>query len=506
MSPSELAEAGVLGLEDCIDPVEPENLSESRSTGSAGETKACKDDGHCTGNVTGADTAAFHSRPDLLTEFRKVHILDKLIIKENLKIHELRSSEKELSGGRDTNELSTMSKEREAFRLQLEKEKREVERLEKSLVKECKVKKYKDRARKVVKCSIMGKARTENKEDRALCDELLSGICNRLQNTHSAALVQHDSQAQDKCKTESVKAELSIEVAEEDTPQDLDQLPDSQCQELNCSESEPSAFSRNALNSSSDLKEEVGIHPVGCIYKKSSAENASVSKPEVSLAGETRLDDGAFDSGGKSHLPPEPKQRAVPLPVNNDLAEHEMPHSSEVMNSAPSSAAQDPTLMQLDQQVNTFDTLLENVSHNLVLNPNVKEHSNNNNNNHALLEKCKVSLHHSNLPEMTTKDEEGEPVTPVQTELHLTEEMKTFSPADECPHQQSPLKLPPDLPLEFDPGGKDEQNEDLPNGVQSTEVMRVSPGIQAQLNSKMREVSIVIHGVATLCVLLTLCT
>ncbi|XP_067428064.1 uncharacterized protein [Thunnus thynnus] len=501
MSSSELAEAGVLGLEDCIDPVESENLSEPRSNGSAGESKACKDDGHYTETATGADTVAFHSRPDLLTEMRKVHVLDELIMEENLKIHELRRCEEnpkdELSGSRDTNEPSNMSKEREAFRLQLEKEKREVEKLEKSLDKERKVKKHKDRARKVVKCSIMEKTRTENKEDRALCDELLSGICKRSQNTHPTALVQHDSQAQDKCKTESAQAESSLEVAKEDTPQDLDQLPDSRHQELNCSEPEPSAFNRTALNSNSDLKEEVGIQPVGCIYVTESAENASVCKPEASLTAETRPDDGAFDPGGKSHLPPEPKPRKLQLPVNNDLAEHETPHSSEVMNSTPFSVAQDPTVVQLDLQVNPLDALPENVtpaiSHNLVLNPNVKEHSNNNNNNHTLPEKGKMSLDHSNASEMTTKDEEHASVAPVQTELHPTEETETSSPADECPHQQSPLQLPPDLPQEFDPGGKDEQNEDLPDGVQSSEVMRVSgsgsPGIQAQLNINMREMT-----------------
>ncbi|GLD65998.1 uncharacterized protein AKAME5_001743000 [Lates japonicus] len=62
---------------------------------------------------------------------------------------------------------------------------------------------------------------------------------------------------------------------------------------------------------------------------------------------------------------------------------------------------------------------------------------------------------------------------------------------DECPHQQSAAQLPPDQPLEFDPTGRRELNEDLPDGVQSSEALRISgsrsPGIQAQLNINTRE-------------------
>ncbi|XP_044025581.1 uncharacterized protein LOC122863288 isoform X2 [Siniperca chuatsi] len=501
MSSSELAEAGVLGLEDYLVPAESDNLSEPRSAGSASETE---DDGHGTEAATGAAAAAFHSRPGLLTELRKVHILDELIMEENLKIHELRRPNEELLGSKplDTNGLSSMSKEREAFRLQLEKERREVEKLEKSLDKELKVKKHKHRAGKVVKCSIMEKARTENEEDRALCDELSSGSCNRSQRTHSPS-VQSDSQSQDTCQTESIHAVLGPDVTKEATPQDLVQLPDSQRQD-HCSEAEPSVFNLTTLNSTSDLKEppeEMGIQPQGCISGKEfngSRENTTICKPQASLTPEMRPDDGAFDPGGKSHLPPVPKPRKASVPVNDNLAEHETPHSAELLNPALSSVAQDPGFVQLDLQDKPLDALPENVtpviSHNFVLNPNVKEHSNNNNNNHAFPEKCKVSLDH--LSEMTTKDEEATSVVPacwLQTDFHPAEEIQTLSPADECPHQQSAYQLPPDQSLEFDPGGRDEQNEDFPVGVQSSETMRISGsgarGIQAQLNINMREMT-----------------
>ncbi len=515
MSSSELDEAGVLGLEDYLVPAESENLSEPRSTGSASETKASEDDGHCTKAATGADTIPFHSRPGLLTELRKVHILDELIMEENLKIHKFRrckeNPNEELSGSKplDTNRLSRMSKEREAFQLQLEKEKMEVEKLEKSLDKQRKVEKHKDRARKVVKCSIMEKTKTENMEDRALCYELLSGSCNRLQRTHSISLVQNESQAQDTYKTENIQAVLGGDVAEEATPQDLVQFPESPCQ-AHCSETEPSVFNRTTLNSTSDLKEaheELGIQPQGCIYGKKldgSGGNGTICKPEASLTPEMRPDDGAFDPGGKSHLPPVPKSREVS--VKDNLAEHETPHSTELQNPALSSVAQDPCFVQLDLQDKPLDALPENVtpdiSQSLVLSPNVKEHSsNNNNNNHALPEKCKVSLDH--LSDMTTK---VVPAFLLQTDLHPAEEVQTLSPADECPHHQLAPQLPPDQPLEFDSSGRDELKEDKPDGVQSSETMRISgsgtSGIQTQLNINMREVHYVLQCVVFFEVLL----
>lgn len=500
MSSGELAEAGVLGLEDYLLPAESDGLSEPRSTASASETKASDDeDGHCTEAATGADTLASYSTPDLLTELRKVHVLDELIMEENLKIHMFRHKEKsseELSGSKPLDQNGqSMSKEREAFRLQLEKEKGEVDKLEKSLGKEYKVKKQKDRAKKVVKCSIMEKARTENRDDRALCHELLSGTYNGSQRTHSSSLVHSDSQVEDACKTEHIQAELGPDGAKEATPQDLVQLPDSQCQD-HCSEAEPSVIDRTT----SDLKappEEVGIQPQGCVY----GENATtLCKPEASLTPEMRPDDGAFDPGGKWRLPPVPKPRKASLPVKDNLVDNETPHSTELQILALSSVARDPVIAPLDLQDTTLDALPENLTssfgHSLVYNANVKEHSNNNNNNHALSEKFSVSL--DDLSETTTKDKEDISAVPAclqQTDLHPVQEIKNLSPEDECP----PQGLPPGQPLELDPSGKDEQNEDLPDDVQSSEGLRISgsgsPGIQAQLNINMREVHYLLYCV-----------
>ncbi|XP_034755783.1 uncharacterized protein LOC117961323 [Etheostoma cragini] len=484
MSSSELAEAGILGLEDYLDPAESDNLSGPRSTGSVGETKASEDGGRCAEAATGAEMVEFHSWPDLLTELRKVHVLDELIVEENLKIHQLRCCEENpkeelcVSKPGDLEGPSSTSKERESFRFQLEKEKREVEKLEKSLNAERKMKKHKDAAKKVVKCSIMEKARSENKKDPALCDELLS----------TSLVLNH---AQDSCKTENIKVLGSDTKAA--TPQDLVQLPDSQCQD-DCSGAEPSVFNSATFNNTCDLKEppeELGIQPEGCIHGKNmdgSCENASTS--------EMRPEDGVFDPGRNSHLPLALKQRKALLPVNGDLAEHKLPHSTELQDPARSSVSQDPGFVQCDLQDKQHEVLPETVnaaiSHTLVVSPNGEEHSNNNNNNHALTEKYKVSSDH--LSEISTKDEDDTPVVAAcleQPHLHPAKEGQTVSPADECPPQPTTPQPCPGQPLEFDPGGRDEQNEYLP--VQSSEAMRISgsgsPGIQAQLNSNMREMT-----------------
>lgn len=496
MSSSELDEAGVLGLEDYLVPAESDALSEPD-----GDTMAAEDVPMAALVQCPSDTIACHSNPGLLTELRKVHILDELIMEENLKIHKLRccknNPDEELCGSKcsDPNRLSRMSKERETFRLQLEREKMEVEKLERSLNKQRKAEKHKhkERARIVVKCSVMENARTENMEDQELCSELLSGGCNRLQRTRSVSLAQNDSQVQDTCKSENIQGVLDPDVAKEDTPQDLVQLPDSLSQE-HCSETEPSAFNEPTLKHT-DLKqtqEEQGIQPQGCIHVDKldgSGENVTKCKPEASLTPEMRPGDGAFDPGGKSQLPPMPKPRKASLLVRNDLEEHETPHSTEQQHLAPSSFAQDPCFVQLDLQEKPLDRLPENVtaaiSHNSVLNPNVKEHSNNNNNNHAVSEEFEVSL--DRLSAMTT-ELVAEPL--LQTDLH-PEEVQTFSLADECPHYEQAPQQPPDQPLECERSGTDELNEDMSDGVQRFKAVRTSgfgsSGIQAQPDVSMRE-------------------
>ncbi|XP_035466468.1 uncharacterized protein LOC118286250 [Scophthalmus maximus] len=452
MSSSGLTEAGDICLEDYFDRAEYDNLCEHISSKSTIETKESEDDGHCTEAATEADIAEFHSQPDLLMERRTVHILDKGILEEPLKIHELRhcleNPNHELCKLKpsDANRSSNVSEERKAFRLQLEKEEREVEKLEKGLDRKCKVKMHQDKARKVVKCSVTDKARNKNREDRAL-SELLSKSCNGSPRNHTESLDKNE----DACKIDYIPAELVPGAAKE----------------AKCSFSEET-------------------QPQECIYWRelaTSGENITICKPGASLI-PGKVPDGVFDPGGKSRLPPVPMPRKASFPLEDNV---ESPHYTELANPALSSVAQDPGFVRLDLQEKPLKSLSGNVTTSIsvyFLNSNVKEHSNDNDQP----EKCGLSLDH--LSEMATNNEEGTP----------SMKFKTLSPTYEWPHQRSAPQLPPDQSLEFDSGGRDELNEDLPDGVQSSEALRISvslsPGIRVDLNINTREMMDFSFGVS----------
>lgn len=484
MSSNELTEAGVVGLEDYLIPAESFSLSEPTSAACASETKTSEDNGWGTAAATGAQTGAFHSTPDLLTELSNVHALDELIVEEKLKIQELRrcrenedSSESKPS---DTSRLLSISKDRETFLLQLEKEKKEVDKLEKSLGKECEVKKHQDRAGKVVHCSIMEKARSETTEDRVLCDEFLSGSFSR---TNSTSLVHNFSQAQDTWETEHMRAEAPPEV--------LAALPGPHCED-HCSEILMAQLQKSTLIITSNLKKfrgEEAVQPQGCIDRIDTdgcAENSTKRKPEASLTTEMRPSDGEFDPGGRSHLPPVPEPIKALLPVNDDLEEFVTPHSTE-LNPALSAVSKHPGIVQLDVQDKPLSALLETEcsasSHILFINANVKEHCNNNNNNHALPEQCSVSVEH--LSEMSTEDEEemsGAPACSLRNDSWPEDEIQSLSPPQQSAPQQSAPQQPHQQP-ELDSPGRDEQNDGVMRpGSQSA-------GIQAPSNISLIEVN-----------------
>ncbi|KAM9314899.1 LOW QUALITY PROTEIN: uncharacterized protein KZ484_024613 [Pholidichthys leucotaenia] len=306
MSSSELGEAGVLSLEDCSGPSESDSHNELALDELASEAKASGLDEFYTEAVEEPDGGSFNSRPELLEELKKVQRLDELILEENLKIHKLKHSNKspqnELMGSYplDTNGES-ISMEREVFRLQLEKEKREVEILEKNLDKELNHKEDSDKSIEAVPCSTMEKSRKD-------------------------------------------KEGLWFEGTA----------------------TEQGCTSRDDLDG------------WGAI--------TGICKPELSVTPEVKPDDGAFDPGGKSRLPPIPKPRRVSLPMNNYL-KLESPHSTEVQEPAPSLVGQATEFAQLKMQDKAPEALSENVppdiGHCLVLSPHVKEQTNNNN-NHTL--------------------------------------------------------------------------------------------------------------------------
>lgn len=492
MSSSDLAEAGVLGLEDYLLPSECDSLSELRSAAnrSSGEERSAE-----------MHTLAAPSRPNLLAELKKVQALDELIMEENLKIHKFRQEEEKPKP--PDPDRTPKSREREPFRIQLEKEKREVEKLEKSLEQEHKVKKQKGGAKRVVRCSIMGKARNENKDDQALWNELLSGSFHGSQRTRSPSLDRSDSQVGDFPKTEHVEAGLVPHGAKEATPQVLLDLHGSQTQDQHC-EAEPSISD----GTGSDMKEPPddveGMQPQGLIC----GENEAMGKPEASLTPEMKPDDGAFDPGGQQHLlPPVAKPRTILLPVDNRLEDVESSCSTddgalqpaELHIPVESSVTEDPASEPPDREDATLDVQPENVpgpavDQSSVIDASVKNlSSNNNNNNQPPQEEATLSLNHSS--EMSSKDDEDTIVAAPflqRADFHPAEDNRTWSGVLDLVSENPSQALSPDQPLKPGPSERDESYEDWAEGVSRSEVVRISgsksPGIQAQLTVDVREV------------------
>ncbi|KAJ0061291.1 hypothetical protein NL108_014818, partial [Boleophthalmus pectinirostris] len=112
--------------------------------------------------------ADWRAKPDLLTELKEVHALDQKILEENFKINQLRQEDcLEEVVQRNSDRLNVQN-----VRMQLTEEKLEQKTSENKSVRNCQVKKPKERATRVIRCSIM--SRTDSEEDRALCNEALS--------------------------------------------------------------------------------------------------------------------------------------------------------------------------------------------------------------------------------------------------------------------------------------------------------------------------------------------
>ncbi|XP_013120046.1 uncharacterized protein LOC100698705 isoform X1 [Oreochromis niloticus] len=438
MSSCKLAEAGVLCFDDCLDSAESDGFIDLVSAGSARETKAAANGLYSEAPVV---SEVSDSRPDLLLELRKVHILDGLIMEENLQINKFRCSKEklntELLESKPTNVLLTSRNEREASHLQLEKEKREVEELERSIEKEFKAKQNEDIDEKFKKCSITERPRKEH-DDRALCDLFPNG------SGRSVTSLATDG-------SENTRVTEII--------QDVSDLK------------EPS--------------EEAGVQSQ-YIDGNELARSASLCSPEASLIPEMRVDDGTFDPGGKSLLPPVTKPRKSLLLVNEGHAELETPHSAEVSLDRGHYFVDEG---QLHLQDKVLEELPENVppdtSHSLVSSPNVTQHEDD---NHVPPENCWASLQCSS--EIMTKNEK---MSTSLLKLHVqsAEEIHTSSPADDHQLEESVSQVTADQPLEFDPSGRDEPNEKLPDGVQSSEALRISgsPESQIQFYSPMTEIA-----------------
>lgn len=244
MSSSELAEAGVLGLDQDFGESQTELRSPSSDTLPTGDW----------------------SKPDLLTELREVHALDQKIQEENHKIHQLRQDK-----------TSPNTDNQQDFK----KEKEGLQNLDKNLEKTSKVRNRKDRATRVIRLSIMSRAASE--EDKAICDELLSGRSTTEDNIPTRI----EEKSQISLRNEVTDSE-GFEASEQSHQSRLANTLDSQLSEIQ-------AF-HNTLVTSENENAISGL----CVTPKS-------------ISGE-----GAFDPGGTTLPRPVPKPRRSSLPSPND--------------------------------------------------------------------------------------------------------------------------------------------------------------------------------------------
>lgn len=176
---SDLAEAGVIGLED--DPASLhfgyDDLSRESprviTSSSDNPSNPGSDSLHLEQENGGPD------RLELLKELEDLKVLEEKIVEENLKINELRRYDSE-----ESMSSRSLSEDRKRFLEKLEQEKKEVEEMERSLSREMKKSKQKcpNRSHKIVTCSIMGR-------DSVLMDEAL--LMNCIRSAHDAQVLSH---------------------------------------------------------------------------------------------------------------------------------------------------------------------------------------------------------------------------------------------------------------------------------------------------------------------------
>ncbi|KAF5887369.1 Actin cytoplasmic, partial [Clarias magur] len=167
MTSSDLAEAGVIGLEDDLASLhfEPEAAVSQESQrviqcGSDGPSEPSSEPLLCLElGYRGPDGSR------LLKEMEQLKVLEERIVEENLKIKELR-----YCGPEERMSPQCLDEDRKTFLGKLDQEKKEVEEMERNLSMEMKKSKLKrpGRSHKIVTCSILGKSPAFRKDDEAL--------------------------------------------------------------------------------------------------------------------------------------------------------------------------------------------------------------------------------------------------------------------------------------------------------------------------------------------------
>uniref|UniRef100_A0A3Q2PV41 Si:ch211-241j12.3 n=1 Tax=Fundulus heteroclitus TaxID=8078 RepID=A0A3Q2PV41_FUNHE len=440
----ELAESSVLSFDDCLQPEGSRLLSEVMSPDSTRESEAFSDDDDDDEDDylwTKAENAEGHfdNRRALVNEMKTVHDALDQMIKENLNIHDLRPYQEGLhnppteSTPLTSQRVSVANTERGAFSLQLESEKREV----RSSVE---APEGKDGAQQSGRYFVTDQSETDSSESGEPTDEQCEGP----DGGWKAAM---NPQATD--------------VFEEKPSRSQGHVGPSDCELSFCNTGRVSSFC--------DLKESsVVVQPL-IICGKYLHESTPCIGENTLTSG--LVPHGEVDPGGNPVLPvTEPETGS--LPVNSPPAQHENPPAPQVCGPGSSLLAQDPAYTQQDLKAEALGGGLERViidDGKNIFNPNVKEHNKNNNN---------LSLHgngNGEPSEMTNVDEKDPSMVPVgllQTDMEQTK-------AD----LQSVLKNGPNQPLEFDPSG----TEELTDGVQSSDSMRMSDRVAQRIQTALWE-------------------
>ncbi|RXN06161.1 Actin cytoplasmic [Labeo rohita] len=182
MSPRELAESGVIGLDDVLQSdltsLDSETMKSSEICEEDSDASGLshKSPSTCEGPVQLDTRCTVVHRSGILRDLRDIEVLEEQIREEHLKLEALRCTETEsLESEEPTlDHVTTRSscRERRMFLQQLEQEKQEVEKMERNLSREIKkvnkVKKRSNKGRRVVKCSVMER----NSKLKNLDDEL----------------------------------------------------------------------------------------------------------------------------------------------------------------------------------------------------------------------------------------------------------------------------------------------------------------------------------------------
>ncbi|XP_039522114.1 uncharacterized protein LOC120475491 isoform X2 [Pimephales promelas] len=146
MSPQDLVESGVIGLDDVLQ-------SEPSSTGSETlRTSESDSDAPGLGDERPVQLDTRSPEVDRRGILRDLQVLDEQIMEEQLKLEALHCTETEPPGHVTTR---SSDRERRMFLAQLEDERREVEKMERSLSREMKARMSSSKGRRVVKCSVM---------------------------------------------------------------------------------------------------------------------------------------------------------------------------------------------------------------------------------------------------------------------------------------------------------------------------------------------------------------